>query len=328
MKLLLVGDVMLGRLVNQRLKRVPPAYVWGDTLPLFQSADLRMCNLECVLSDNGTPWMQTPKVFHFRSDAKNVQALKAAGIDGVSLANNHILDYGYEALLEMLDILDVHGVRHSGAGRYAQAASRPAILTCQSLRIACIAFTDNEPEWEATPSMPGVFYVPVEVEDRRAKKLLKIVSRLRPQVDWLIVSAHWGGNWGYQPEDEQVSLAHALIEHGADIIFGHSCHVFRGIEIYHSRPILYSCGDFVDDYRVDEVERNDQSFIFIVEIEDRRVKQLELYPTIIRHLRARLARGTQAISIAEKMQTLCREFDTGTVWDKAEGRLTIPVNWN
>src|SRR5450759_4410297 len=93
LKLLLAGDVMLGRLVNEILEVELPAYPWGDTLPLFQDADVRLCNLESVISDRGTPWSATPKMFHFRSDAKNVAVLNAAHIDAVSLANNHVLDY-------------------------------------------------------------------------------------------------------------------------------------------------------------------------------------------------------------------------------------------
>src|SRR4030088_119816 len=106
MDLLLVGDVMLGRLVNQKLKHESPEYPWGDTLSLFSTADVRMCNLECVISDRGRPWSATPKMFHFRSDAKNVAVLKTAAIDVVSIANNHVLDFEYDAMFEMLTLLD------------------------------------------------------------------------------------------------------------------------------------------------------------------------------------------------------------------------------
>src|SRR5512143_1036996 len=98
MKLLFVGDVMLGRLVNDMLKDEPPEYPWGDTLRVFREADFRAANLECVMSDVGEPWSATYKVFHFRTDSKNVEVLKKARIDFVSLANNHTLDFGYEAM--------------------------------------------------------------------------------------------------------------------------------------------------------------------------------------------------------------------------------------
>src|SRR5919109_1560337 len=138
MQLLLVGDVMLGRQVNAALARVRPEYPWGNTLPLFQQADVRICNLECVIADRGTPWSITPKVFHFRSDAKNIGVLQAAHIDAVSLANNHTLDFGYEALLDMLDILRTAGIHYAGAGRNIREASAPALWQTQGQRLGLI----------------------------------------------------------------------------------------------------------------------------------------------------------------------------------------------
>src|SRR3990167_6854749 len=113
MKLLFVGDVMLGRLVNEKLRDAPAEYPWGDTLPILREADARICNLECALSDGGSP---ARKAFTFRSDAKNVAVLKAAGINAVTLANNHTLDYGPEALADTLGILDQEKIRYAGAG--------------------------------------------------------------------------------------------------------------------------------------------------------------------------------------------------------------------
>ena len=117
MQILLVGDVMLGRLVNRHLRAAKPEYPWGDTLPLLETPNVRICNLECVLSDGGRPWSASPKMFHFRSDSKNVAVLKTAGIDVVSIANNHVLDYEYDAMLDMLGTLDQAKISHAGAGR-------------------------------------------------------------------------------------------------------------------------------------------------------------------------------------------------------------------
>src|SRR5205807_8814217 len=134
----------------------------------------------------------------------------------------------------------------------------------KGIKLEFIAFTDNEPAWEATLSHPGVLYVPILLEDRRTEKLLTMVSKTKDVVDFLIVSAHWGPNWGYTPPAEHIPFAHALIDEGTDVIFGHSGHVIRGIEIYKDKPIMYCTGDFIDDYAVDESERNDRSFIFIL----------------------------------------------------------------
>ncbi len=317
---------MLGRHVNVDLKTSPPTHVWGNVLPIFRSADMRICNLECVIADGGSPWNLSPKMFHFRSDAKNAAVLSAAGIDLVSLANNHTLDYGYDAMLEMLDTLDRAEILHAGAGHDLQAASKPAILTRNGVRIGYISFTDNEPDWGAARCWPGVFHVPVKLGDEYALRLIDLVRHTRSQVDYLIVAAHWGSNWGYRPHARHIPFAHALIDEGADIIFGHSCHVFQAIEVYRSRPIFYSCGDFVDDYRVDEQERNDETFIFMVEIEDNAIQRLLLYPTLIRHCQAWQITGRRAEAIAHKMQKLCAEFKTTASWCSTSGYLEIPIS--
>src|SRR3989344_5430924 len=268
MKLLFVGDVMLGRLVNEALREENPAYPWGDTLPVFRNADVRICNLECAISDRKIPKNVTPKIFRFRSDSKNAETLKTAGIDVVSLSNNHSLDYGVKAMLEMLKILKKNGILYMGAGRNFSEASRDAAISKRNQKIAFLSISDNEPAWEATRKKPGIFYVPINTEDQRAKKLFETIQEIKKRADLLIVSCHWGPNWGYWPQPHHIPFAHTLIEVGADIVFGHSCHVFQGIEFYKGKPILYSTGDFIDDYAVDEIERNDQSFIFFIDFKE------------------------------------------------------------
>jgi poly-gamma-glutamate synthesis protein (capsule biosynthesis protein) len=323
MKLLLVGDVMLGRLLNAVLQHVPSSYPWGDTLPHFLDADWRACNLECVISDR-RPAILPAKAFHFRSDARNVAVLQAAHIDAVSIANNHVLDFGPEALLDMLDILDQVGIAHAGAGRDLEEARRPAITTAtDGTRIGFVACTDNEPAWEAGKNRPGVFHIEADIGDERAIALLGIIHDTRPHVDCLIASVHWGPNWGYDPPRGHRPLARALIDAGADIVFGHSCHVFRGIEIYRQRPIIYCAGDFIDDYAVDPIERNDQSFIYTVGIEERRPRQILLQPTMIDGFRARLALSDEAGAILDKMSSLCAPFGTTMRREGLTGEIDI-----
>jgi poly-gamma-glutamate capsule biosynthesis protein CapA/YwtB (metallophosphatase superfamily) len=325
MKLLFAGDVMLGRLVNDLLLRVDPEYPWGDTKVLLNEADWRTCNLECVISDRGRPWGITPKTFHFRSDAKNIATLKSARIDAVSLANNHTLDFEYDAMFEMLRLLDEAGIQHAGAGKDLAQAATPAISRVGGVTIGMIAMTDNQPDWEALPAHPGVLYSPIDETDERAQLIIRAVRDIRAQVDLAIVSAHWGPNWGYRPLAAHVRFGRALIDAGADIVFGHSGHVFQGVEIYKRRPIIYCAGDFIDDYAVDEVERNDESFVFVVEISDGRIHRLRLHPTQIADCQATMARGERAAQIAEKMARLCTEMGTEARWLVADQVLEIPV---
>jgi poly-gamma-glutamate capsule biosynthesis protein CapA/YwtB (metallophosphatase superfamily) len=322
MRLVLLGDVMLGRLVNERLRQAPPAFPWGDTLPVLAQADARFANLECVLADGGEP--QPGKVFHFRSDLKNVATLTAAGVNAVSLANNHVLDYGADALRETLPALDRSGILHAGAGPDRDAARRPAITNLGPTAVAFIAFTDNQPDWEAGPRRPGVYYVPVDPDDGRCRELLALVRRTKDAAGLLVVSAHWGGNWGAEVPPAHRDLGRSLVDAGADVVFGHSAHIFRGVEIYRGRPLVYSAGDFVDDYAVDLEERNDESFIFVVETAADVPARVLLFPTIIAGFQARLA-GKSSRRIAERMQRLSAELGTQSRWDADMGTLEIQV---
>lgn len=307
MRLAFLGDVMLGRLVNRALEGRPPTYPWGDVLPVLQTADGVVCNLECVLSDHGAPW--PGKLFTFRSDTRNVRVLQAAGVKAVSLANNHVLDFGDQALVECLEVLDQAGIARAGAGRDAQEAQRPAVWRCGDLRVGVVAFTDNEPEWEAGSDRPGVFYAPVDPEDARFQKVLQATRDLAREVDRVVVSAHWGPNWGRRPLPEHRVAARSLAEAGAHVVWGHSPHIFRGVEFVNHCVVMYSCGDFVDDYAVDEVERNDWSFAFFVGWQPQGV-EVELVPTTIREFHAQLAQGWEKNAICRRMLELCGELGT------------------
>jgi poly-gamma-glutamate synthesis protein (capsule biosynthesis protein) len=305
----MVGDVMLGRLVNEALRSRPPEFPWGDVVSLFHSSDWRFCNLECVVSDL-VPDRLPPKTFHFRSDARNVAVLQAAGVDAVSCANNHGLDFGRGAMLDMLRILEDAGIAHAGAGSNLEEARRPALTTTRGgTRVALIACTDNQPDWAAGALKPGVFFVPADVDLADASGLLGLVDKTRRVADLVVVSLHWGANWGYEPEAGHRELARALVELGAGVVFGHSCHVFRGVEVYREAPIVYSAADFVDDYAIDPVDRNDWSFVHLVETWPGN-RRLRLRPTMIENMHARLAHGAEATAIISRMSGLCNRLGT------------------
>jgi poly-gamma-glutamate synthesis protein (capsule biosynthesis protein) len=226
-------------------------------------------------------------------------------------------------MFEMLQILDRASIAHSGAGAGLEEASRLAISEVCGRKVGLLAFTDNKPAWAATASVPGVFYVPVDPGDSRTQALLEAVHREKDGVDLLIVSAHWGGNWGYYPPRAHVELAHTLIDAGARLVFGHSSHVFRGIEFYHGGLILYSAGNFIDDYAVDQVERNDQSFVYEADIEDGSVRGLRLYPTLIRRCQVRRATHALEERIVDKMRELCAGMDTSAEWNLEQRCLVL-----
>jgi poly-gamma-glutamate synthesis protein (capsule biosynthesis protein) len=307
MKVALTGDVMLGRLVNDHVMQhaeLPPAHAWGNVLPLLQAADVRLINLECVISTRGQPWHPATKAFHFRAAPRAIDVLTAAGITGVTLANNHTLDYGWEALEECLALLDQAGIAHAGAGKDLDEALAPASLDTSWGRIALIAVTDNEPAWEATPDHPGINFVAYDaqglVEPYRSR-MTDALTAARRQADLVIVSAHVGRNWG-PPTSAMRALAHELIDLGADIYWGHSNHTPLGMEVYQHAPIIYAAGDFIDDYAVDPRERNDLSFLFVLEVTQHQVERVRLHPVAIDRFQVRHATPTEAAWLMQRMQ--------------------------
>jgi poly-gamma-glutamate synthesis protein (capsule biosynthesis protein) len=293
----LAGDVMLGRLVDRFVLADPdidPVQVWGNTLPLWEAADLRLANLECVIASGGAPWH--PKVFHFRAGPRGVAALASAGIHAVSLANNHALDFGSDALLECLALLRAASIHPVGAGATLEEAAAPAVLNADGSTVAVVAVTDAEPQWEAGADRPGLYYVDCDRHGLRPpyrEHLAGALRRAREAAEFVVLSAHAGPNWG-PPTDEMRALAHEAIDLGADLYWGHSNHTVQGIEVYRGRPILYATGDFVDDYAVDPVDRNDLSCFFEVMVDGAQVVRIVLHPVRIQELHVAIAEGADA----------------------------------
>jgi poly-gamma-glutamate synthesis protein (capsule biosynthesis protein) len=328
MRIALAGDVMLGRLVDESIIRNPassPAAIWGDVLPVMLAADRRLINLECVISARGRPWHPFTKAFHFRAHPRAIEFLQAARIDCVTLANNHVLDYGSDALLDCLGLLDRAGIARCGAGSNLNEASAPVWLHSPQGRLAVVAVTDNEPDWEAGPEKPGVHFIAYDqhglLEPHRSR-VAGVLARAREQADFVIVSAHVGPNWGF-PSMAMRATAQEVVSLGADFYWGHSNHTPQGIELFRGRAILYSAGDFIDDYAVDPKERNDLSFLFTVEVERGRAVRIRLHPVRIEDFGVRLARGADADLVCGHMRAKCAAY--GTVVEFQNGVGTIAV---
>ena len=300
MKILFTGDVMLGRLVNSVLSNEKFTYVWGDTIDIIRSSDISLINLECAISSKGKKWDKTYKVFHFGTNPEATDVLKIAGIDYVSLSNNHVLDYDVEALEETIELLDKNRILHSGAGRDLNEAMQPAIIRYRVnskkissnsnsstifknivtnnddiknnydenyIRIGVVSLTDNQPEWEATKETAGINYIPITLTSKEEKYLDRLqfcIESAKKNSDIVVVSSHVGPHYRENPSSTYIKFAHKIIDLGADIYWGHSNHMPQGIEIYKNKIIMYDCGDFIDDYAVDPLHRNDLSFIFLV----------------------------------------------------------------
>ncbi|HTM06603.1 MAG TPA: CapA family protein [Patescibacteria group bacterium] len=268
------GDVMLGRTVNDIMQQKGTSYPWGNLINIFKNADCTLVNLETTLT---THTKKEPKVFNFQSLPVHVQSLKDAYITAVTLANNHSKDFGNEGLIETITTLDKAHIHHAGAGKNILEAKKPVIIKpANNMTIGILGYTDNEPDWQATSKNPGINYI--KIDPNNMEDIISDIESLRLQVDILIVSLHWGPNMLEFPLQEHIAFAHALVDHGVDIIHGHSAHILQGIEFYRGKLILYDTGDLVDDYAVDSSLRNDLSAIFQVSCSKRNVQSKEKGP--------------------------------------------------
>ena len=307
-RLAIVGDVMLGRLVSREIAHRNPESFWGDVLPVLTGADAVLANLECAISGRGDPWTKTPKVFHFCAVPGAIDVLQAAGVRYVSLANNHVLDYGEDALRDTLELLDNAGIAHAGAGETLEQAQRPARFRAKGLSISAFSLTDNELPFAATAERPGTCYVDPETHPEPWPSAAEIGAERRAGADLIVVSAHLGPNMVARPSARLRAFKQALRQAGVDIVHGHSAHVFQGVEPEGRKIILHDTGDFLDDYAVDRFMRNDWSFIFLLDVYPQGIRRLVLRPVVLSFAEVNLARGKAFDAICARMSEESKRF--------------------
>ena len=277
------GDVMLGRGVDQVLPRPGDpalrercagdarAYVrlaerahgpipqpagfcwpWGDALEVIDGVapDVRVINLETSVTRSAG--FAPGKPVHYRMSPDNLPAVTVARPDACALANNHVLDFGRAGLLDTLDALASAGLPAAGAGRDLAQARQPVAIAApggsRAVIFACGAASGGIPAgWAAAATRPGVDLLP-SLTGAAADNVAARVRAARQRGDIVVVSIHWGSNWGYDVTGDQVRFARRLIDNGADLIHGHSSHHPRPVEVYRGRLILYGCGDAINDY--------------------------------------------------------------------------------
>jgi poly-gamma-glutamate capsule biosynthesis protein CapA/YwtB (metallophosphatase superfamily) len=309
--LMLGGDVMLGRGVKEHMLRSGPGYPLDPIAGLLRHADLAIVNLECAITSSARIWPGAPKAFYFGAPPLAVQSLADAGIDLVSLANNHTLDFGVEGLLDTVRHLRSHGIRHAGAGASLDEAALPATMDRGGIRFGMAAFCDHQADFAAQQHQPGIAYLDLEDDEAATAVLRKALEALQGAgVEWPILSLHWGPNMVFRPSAKFRRLAHAAVDMGWKILFGHSAHVFQGIEIYRGCPIIYAAGDLVDDYYVDPKFRNNHQLLFELELGPDFLRRITLHPLFIEHCRTRLASAEQTRYIVRCMTSLCGELGT------------------
>jgi poly-gamma-glutamate synthesis protein (capsule biosynthesis protein) len=292
--------VALAEAANGPIPRpVSHDYVWGDALAVLERVrpDARIVNLETSVTTSPRP---EPKGINYRMHPANAPVLTAARIDCVTLANNHVLDWGPDGLLETLDTLGCLNVRAAGAGRDLEQADAPAVIPVGAgSRVLVLAFATTDcgvpPWWAAAADRPGVHLLP-DLSERTVSHLAALVERARKPGDVVVASVHWGNNWGYDVPRTHRRFAHALVgEARVDVVFGHSPHHPKAIEVYHGRPILYGCGDLLDDYegiRGHAEYRSDLVLLYWVTLDAATGELARLAMTPFRVARFRLAHAT------------------------------------
>ena len=311
LRLMFGGDVMLGRLVRDVMLRDGIHAPLAGVAPLLRSADLAIANLECALTDSVERWHGAPKAYYFAAPPEAGRALLDAGIRLVSLANNHSLDYDVRGLADTLRILDAHGIAHTGAGPDLAWAQAPAVVTCGDVLVGMAAFCDHQDDFAATDDHPGIAWLGLHDETAAIDAFARALAPLRAAgVRWPVLSLHWGPNMVTAPSERQRRLARAAIDVGWKIVYGHSAHVFHGVELYRGCTILYAAGDLVDDYAVDPHLRNDHQLLFEVQLGDDALRRIVLHPVFIRRGRAAPADHTQRTWAYTRMQALCRDLGT------------------
>ncbi|MFP4536693.1 MAG: CapA family protein [Dichotomicrobium sp.] len=362
MRIFLCGDVMTGRGIDQILphpcdsklyepyvgsaleyvrlaesrsgeirRPVSFDYIWGDTLAVLRARapDLRIINLETSITGDGVP---EPKGINYRMNPRNVPCLTAFGADCCVLANNHAADWGAQSLIDTLDALSVAGIAIAGGGRDADRAASPATLAAKTgqrvhlFAVACPS-SGTPAHWAATTDRPGINFLPDTSEASFDRIAGDIAARSAPD-DLVMLSVHWGGNWGYQIADAHRAFAHALIDRaGVDIVFGHSSHHPKAVEVHKGRSIFYGCGDFLNDYEGiggHEDYRPDLVLGYLLDIDARRktLVRLEMLPFRLRKFRLQRASAEETSWLGDRMDRECRKFGSG-VRRSGEGKLEL-----
>jgi poly-gamma-glutamate capsule biosynthesis protein CapA/YwtB (metallophosphatase superfamily) len=327
LRLFLCGDVMTGRGIDQILphpslpeiheayltsaeqyievgerasgpipRGVDYAYVWGEALSRLEAAapDLRIVNLETAVTTSDDYW--PGKGIHYRMHPANLPVLAAAGIDCCALANNHVLDWGHRGLQETLEALHENGIRTAGAGADLDAAAAPAVLgygAGRRLLVFSVGHTSSgiDEAWQAGPGRQGVWWLD-ELSPAGIDAVARRVHAARRPGDIVLVSLHWGGNWGYGIARRTRDFAHDLLDHAeVDLVHGHSSHHPLGIEVYRDKLILYGCGDFINDYegiRGNEHYRDDLRIMYLPDLDPSTGRLLALEMAVFQSHRFRL----------------------------------------
>ncbi len=306
------------------------SYPWGVALDELNRArpDVRIVNLETSITCSNA---YDPKGINYRMNPENAGCLAAAGIDCCTLANNHVLDWGEGGLVDTLETLDRLRIKRAGAGRNDAEASAPAIMdTAERGRVVVFAFastTSGVPRrWAATRERPGVNLLG-DASEATVARVADAIEHVRRPGDMIVISIHWGPNWGYDVPPEQRRFARALVElANVSVVHGHSSHHAKTVEVYRNRLILYGCGDFLNDYEGIggyEAFRGDLPLMYFADLAPTtgELIALEIIPLQMRRLQLVRSSRTDAEWLAHKLDDVSGGHGT-RIWVEG-GRFNV-----
>jgi poly-gamma-glutamate capsule biosynthesis protein CapA/YwtB (metallophosphatase superfamily) len=311
-----VGDIMLGHRAEPYLLKEGPAYPFVNVLPVLQQAHVVIGNLESPVSTRGTAVEN--KKFTLRAAPVAVEALRAGGIRVVTLANNHILDFGPQALQDTLTLLNENGILYAGAGMDLDDSRAPALLKIGGRTIAFLAYSLTFPlEFYASAGRPGT-------APGYKEYVKKDIQTVRPHADLVVVSFHWGAELMTSAKDYQQALGRRAIDWGADLVLGHHPHILQELEVYRGRLIAYSLGNFVFG---SESERTNSSIILLCTFKGKSLVRVEAVPLDVNNYRVayqpRILAGAKAAGLLAEINAASERFKTRlTIRD---GRGTIDL---
>ncbi len=320
--LAVAGDVMFDRGVRRVCGERGSDWPLSAVRPVLTAADVAFLNLETSIARGGA---RLPgKGIWFRSDPEFAQRLADAGVDVVTLANNHVLDYDDPAFAETLSNLAAAGIAACGAGKDLAQARRPAVIWANGISVAFLGYSEfahiywsvaRPKRFVAGAASPGITPWDREVilEDIRLAKRL---------ADHVVVSFHWGDEYVSMPADRQVQLAHAAIDAGASVVHGHHPHVLQPVEVYHGGVIVYSMGNFVFDQKK---PRTVESMIALVTFSPKAVVRAEIIPARIEECRPRPLTAWAARAAIDKISLASARMGTRIVAIGERGLVMGPL---